>query len=380
MGTRMEVMQLESRMDTEDYRKLQGLFKDPSGAACSLSRAEFIGLAWPSVGRGSRQQYSLLFDSVVACQEGHRCTHPLKEDVCITWGGLCSFLLLQLSDKIKNSRIRSIPSWKPPQEVPCPHRDPVQKVLHLQTSGQYLTVSKGGTVVLWDGENMSPLHTQQLQNSRVAPKDLWVTDVVVLSNINKVAVSFTSKEVYFYDMLAQRDFSCQYKLQGLKFTLWCLDYWAEPSQTDRAVLTIGDIGGQVSALYFTSANISLFERLSLRKDSDSAFVILWDELRRGRHRSCYTVTHQGHMSAWVRKATAGLDHRVLLWNPCVMSEPVCLLRGHTNPITAVCFIQSKQELFSYSKDKEEQQRLLLSFNSMLFLLEATRQERNSSDM
>lgn len=115
-------------------------------------------------------------------------------------------------------------------------------------------------------------------------------------------------------------------LQGLKFTPWCLDYWAEPSQTDRAVLTIGDIGGQVftvyrkgrwrsaevyiltvcvfsqvSALYFTSANISLFERLSLRKDSDSAFVILWDELRRGRHRSCYTVTHQGHMSAWERK-------------------------------------------------------------------------------
>lgn len=58
---------------------------------------------------------------------------------------------------------------------------------------------------------------------------------------------------------------------------------------------------RVSALYFTSANISLFERLSLRKDSDSAFVILWDELMRGQHRSCYTVTHQGHMSARVRK-------------------------------------------------------------------------------
>lgn len=112
--------------------------QDPSGAACSLSRAEFIGLAWPSVGRGSRQQYSLLFDSVVACQEGHRCTHPLKEDVCITWGGLCSFLLLQLSDKIKNSRIRSIPSWKPPQEVPCPHRDPVQKVIeNCAPAGSY---------------------------------------------------------------------------------------------------------------------------------------------------------------------------------------------------------------------------------------------------
>lgn len=45
-------------------------------------------------------------------------------------------------------------------------------------------------MVLWDGEDMSPLHTQQLQNSRVALKDLWVTDVVVLSNINKVTSTF----------------------------------------------------------------------------------------------------------------------------------------------------------------------------------------------
>lgn len=115
-------------------------------------------------------------------------------------------------------------------------------------------------------------------------------------------------------------------LQGLKFAPWCLDYWADPSQADQAVLSIGDIGGQVrtadredgcmsgpvgtltacvfsqvSVLYFTSANTSLFERLSQRKDSDSASAILWDDLVRGRHRSCYTVTHQGHAPAWVRK-------------------------------------------------------------------------------
>lgn len=58
---------------------------------------------------------------------------------------------------------------------------------------------------------------------------------------------------------------------------------------------------QVSAIYFTSADISLFERLSLRTDSDSAEIILWDELVEGKHRSCYTVTHHAHMPAWVRK-------------------------------------------------------------------------------
>ncbi|KAM9359133.1 cilia- and flagella-associated protein 337-like [Symphorus nematophorus] len=393
MGTRMEVAQLESRMNTEDYRKLQGLFLDPSGASRSLSRAEFIHLAWSSVGRGSKEEYGLLFDSVVITQE-HRGLlldiDAVKEEGRINWRDLCSFLLLELSDKVKNTRTSSVPCWKPTRTLTCPHRDPVQKVLHLQSSGQYLTVSKGGTVGLRDGEDMSLLHTHRLQNSTVTPKDLWVTDMVVLHNVHKIAVSFTSKEVCFYDILSKQEFSCKYKLQGLKFTPWCLDYWADPSHPDQAVLTIGDIGGQVSALYFTSAHISLFERLSQRMDSDSADIIQWDELVKGKHRSCYTVAHQAHAPAW----------------------PVCALRGHTSPVTAVRFMQTKHQLLSYSKDKilclwdvssqrcvhrlagvfpktqedahtllflhEERQLLLLSFNSLLLLLETVKEEQRTS--
>ncbi|XP_075956666.1 cilia- and flagella-associated protein 337-like [Anarhichas minor] len=471
MGTRMEVSQLESRMDTEDYRKLQGLFLDPSGSPRSLSRTEFVNLAWSSVGRGSEEEYGLLFDGVVVTQE-HRGLlldiDAVKEEGRVDWGGLCSFLLLELSDKVKNTSTSRVPRWKPPRTLTCPHRDPVQKLLHLQSSGQYLTVSKGGTVCLRDTDDMSLLHTHRLENSTVSPKDLWVTDVVLLHNVHKIAVSFTSKEVCFYDILSKQDFGCKYKLQGLKFTPWCLDYWVDPSNPDQAVLTIGDIGGRVSALYFTSAQISLFERLSLRTDSDSADVILWDELVKGKHRSCYTVTHRGHTPAWVRKvryldsldafvscstraqssvvigwrekesrslrvasfftkrgvwdmdhhrglnliATAGVDHQVLLWNPYVTSKPVCRLIGHTGPVTAVCFMQTQQQLLSYSKDKvlclwdvsrqlcvhrlagvfpetqedtqtllfvhEERQVLVLSFNSLLLLLETTEEEKRTS--
>uniref|UniRef100_A0A3Q3LAQ2 Uncharacterized protein n=1 Tax=Mastacembelus armatus TaxID=205130 RepID=A0A3Q3LAQ2_9TELE len=447
MGASMEVAQLESRLNTEDYRKLQS-------ASRSLSRTEFVNLAWSSVGRGSKEEYGLLFDSV---EEGR-----------INWGGLCSFLMLELSDKVKNTRTSSVPCWKPTRTLTCPHRDPVQKVLFLQSSGLYLTVSKGGTVGLRDGEGMSLLHTHRLQNSTVTLKDLWVTDVVLLQNIHKIAVSFTSKELCFYDTLSKQDFSCKYKLQGLKFTPWCLDYWVDPSHPDQAILTVGDIGGQVSALYFNSAQISLFERLSQRRVSDSADIILWDELVKGKHRSCHTVTHQAHAPAWVRKvrylgsleafvscstkpqssmviswrekesrnlrvtsfftkrgvwdvdhhhnlnliATAGVDHQVLLWNPYVTSEPVCVLSGHTSPIVAVRFMQSKQQLLSYSKDKvlclwdlsshrcvhrlagvfpktqedthtlmflhEEHRLLLLSFNSLLLLLETMKEEKRSS--
>ncbi|XP_020511499.2 cilia- and flagella-associated protein 337 [Labrus bergylta] len=410
MGTRMEVAQLESRMNTEDYRKLQGLFLDSSGEPRSLSRAEFIQHAWSSVGRGSKEDYGLLFDSVVITQEHHGLfldIDTVKEEGRVDWAGLCSFLLLELSDKVKNSRTSSVPCWTPPRTLTCPHRDPVQKVLHLQSSGQYLTVSKGGIVGLRDGEDMSLLHTYRLQNSTVAPKDLWVTDMVILHNLDKIAVSFTSKEVCFYDIVSERDFNCKYKLQGLKFTPWCLDYWMDPSQPDQAVLTIGDIGGQVSGIHFTAAQISLFERLGLRTDSDSANIIQWDELVKGEHHTCYTVTHNAHTPAWVRKvsylgcleafvscstrpqssmvigwrekesrslrvtsfftkrgvwdmdhhrrlnliATAGVDHQVLLWNPYVTSEPVCALSGHMSPVTAVRFMQTKKQLLSYSKDK-----------------------------
>ncbi|KAM7399514.1 hypothetical protein PAMP_018781 [Pampus punctatissimus] len=415
MGTRMEVAQLESRMNTEDYKKLQSLFLDTSGESRSLSRTEFIDLACSSVGRGSREEFGLLFDSVVVTQE-HRGllldSDAVKDEGRVDWGGLCSYLLLELSDKVKITRTSSVPCWKPTRTLTCPHRDPVQKVLYLQSSGQYLTVSKGGTVGLRAGEDMSLLNTHRLQNNTVRPKDLWVTDMVLLHNVHKIAVSFTSKEVYFYDVLSKLDFSCKYKLQGLKFTPWCLDYWVDPSQPDQAVLTIGDIGGQVSALYFTSAQISLFERLSLRTDSDSADIILWDDLVKGKHRSCYTVTHQAHKPAWVRKATAGVDHQVLLWNPYVTSEPLCALSGHTSPVTTIRFMQTKQQLLSYSSDKvlclwdvssqlcihrlegvfpktqedthtrlflhEERQLLLLSFNSLLFLLETVKEEKRTN--
>uniref|UniRef100_A0A667Z3I9 Uncharacterized protein n=1 Tax=Myripristis murdjan TaxID=586833 RepID=A0A667Z3I9_9TELE len=427
---------------------------DTSGASRSFSKAEFIELAWSSVGHGSKEEYGLLFDSVV--EEGR-----------IDWEGLCSFLLLELSDKVKHGKSRSEPCWGPPRTLTCPHRDPVQQVLFLQSSGQYLSVSKGGTVGLWAGGDLSLLHTHRLQNNSVRPKDLWVTDMVLLHNVHKIAVSFTSKEVCFYDQLSKEEFSCKYKLQGLKFTPWRLDYWVHPSHHDQAVLTIGDIGGQVSLLCFSLAQISLFDSIGPRAESGSADIIKWEELVKGKHCSCRVLKHRVHTPAWVQRvrflgsleacvscstspqssmvigwreeesrklrvtsfntqkgvwdvdhhpglnliATAGVDHRVLLWNPHVTSEPVGALRGHQSSVTAVRFLHDKKQLLSYSKDKvlclwdvtsqlcvhrladifpntpenrrtimflhEEHQLLLLSFNSLLLLLETRKEERRT---
>ncbi|XP_077579011.1 cilia- and flagella-associated protein 337-like [Stigmatopora nigra] len=471
MATWMEVTMLESKMYMENYKKLQSLFFVYPGVSRSLSRREFIHLACSSVVRGSKEEYGFMFDSVVV-SGGHHGLFPdsnaVKEEARLDWGALCSFLLQELSDRLKHNRVKHVPCWEPPRSLICPHRDPIQKVLHLPSWGQYMTISKRGSVGMRDSSSLSLVSTLRLQNSTVRPRDLWVTDVVLLQNLHKVAVSFTSNEVCFYDIPFKKDSSCTYKVQGFPFTPWCLDYWADPSKPDQAILAIGDIGGQVSALYFTSAQLYLFERRSQWIDSDSAVIIRWDDVVKGKHHCCYVLQHRAHQPAWVRKvlyldsldsfvscstrpkssmvigcrqknskslhvtsfftmsgvwdidyhhelkmiATAGVDHQILLWNSNTSYQPASALNGHIAPVTAVCFLQKKKQLISYSKDKavylwdvssqlcihrldgvfpatqgeththllliEERQALLLTFNSLLVLLERSKEETSTS--
>ncbi|KAM9441636.1 cilia- and flagella-associated protein 337-like [Salvelinus alpinus] len=463
----MEAGLLESRLSMEDYEKLQSLFLGDSEAGVSFSRAEFIEQAWSAVRRGSREEYGLLFDSVVVTQEQRSLlldSADERGERRVDWERLTSFLLLGLSEKEENERAATVPRWQPPRTLTPPHRDPVQQVVYLRSSSRYLSVSKGGTLGVWAGEDFALLQTHRLHNDSVRPKDLWVTAMVVLHNVHKIAVSFTSKELCFYDLLSKQQFSCQYKVQGLRYAPLSLDYWCHPTYPAQAVLTMGDTGGQVSAICFRSAQISLFERPSPGAETDSADIIKWKELVEGRHRCCYTLRHRAHGHAWVRRvrflgsleallscstspqssmvigwrekegeplrvtafhtekgtndldhhsgmnliATAGIDNKVLLWNPYVISKPVGVLRGHMSSVTAVRFIVGKKQLISFSKDKvlrlwdvasqlciqrvagvfpktqeechtllflsEERSRLLLSFNSLLLLMEVKREE------
>lgn len=75
------------------------------------------------MGCGSGEEFGFLFDSV-----GERSTDPRSGEALISRGGLVSFLLAELSEKVRRSRSGRVPRWKPPRTLTCPHRDPVQKV------------------------------------------------------------------------------------------------------------------------------------------------------------------------------------------------------------------------------------------------------------
>ncbi|XP_052036311.1 WD repeat-containing protein 49 [Apodemus sylvaticus] len=50
-------------------------------------------------------------------------------------------------------------------------------------------------------------------------------------------------------------------------------------------------------------------------------------------------------------ATAGINNKVCLWNPYVLSKPVGVLWGHSASVIAVQFFAERKQLFSFSRDK-----------------------------
>ncbi|XP_053479394.1 WD repeat-containing protein 49-like isoform X2 [Ictalurus furcatus] len=396
MATVREVEMLESRLSIEDFIKMQSLFQscNGSGDPVPMQREEFIDQFYSIIGHGSREEYECLFDSVDVSREGS-----------VDWHHLASYLLLGLSEKQEQATMSAVPCWCPPRLLRAPHRGQIQSLVALST-GRYLSVSKEGMMAVW-ADNLMLLKSHKLHNDSVKPKDLWVTGMVVLPNVHKLAVSFTSKEICFYDLLSKQEFSCQYKIHSLHHTPICLHYWYHPERPGHAVLSFGDTAGQVSAMCFRSAVISLFERPSAGVEQNSALNITWSELQQNRHQCCYTVTHSAHAAHWVRSvrflgtleafvscsgsaqnsmvlawretaahplritafhtkkgimdldyhpglnliATAGLNNHVCLWNPYLVSKPVGILKGHVTSVVAVQFILGKKHLISFSKDK-----------------------------
>ncbi|KAF6385718.1 WD repeat domain 49 [Rhinolophus ferrumequinum] len=388
---------LENLLSVSDFVKIQRAFEYPeSTQTICMSREEFMQRMTEIVGWGTKEEYGELFDKVDVAQDGF-----------INWDKLTSFILLALSENDERAKATVVPQWKDLEFLPVKHKDTIQKVIFLKSSSRYLTISKEGLLGIW-GENLKLQETLPITSDATKLKHLWVTSLVSLENVNKIAVAFTSKEICFYDLLSKEEFPCQYKLQGLKGTPICMDYWYDALDANESILSFGDTTGKVQAIAFTAALISLFERpASACEDEEATVTFNWAELLSGYHKCCYTLEHKLHHGDWVRQvtynasldaiissttnntntvvlawrekskkhlkmtsfniaqgihafdyhswlnliATAGIDNKVCLWNPYVVSKPVGVLWGHSASVIAVQFFAARKQLFSFSKDK-----------------------------
>jgi WD repeat-containing protein 49 len=109
-------------------------------------------------------------------------------------------------------------------------------------------------------KSCSLLNNTKISVESCKSKDLWITDFVILHNVNKVLLAFTTKELAIYELSTKMEFNCQYKVTQLKATALCLDYWHDPNNPNDSILTWGDTLGEIHTIHFNSAMISLFEK------------------------------------------------------------------------------------------------------------------------
>ncbi|XP_051874572.1 WD repeat-containing protein 49-like [Pristis pectinata] len=388
---------LEDQLTVEDVMKLQDVFMPPNfKELVPVNRKTFIDNMVTALGCGVEEEYGDMFDRIDVTGDGF-----------VDWDKVTTFMLLGHYEKEERVKSSLVPQWRDIIFLPSHQKEPIQSIIYLKNSHRYLSLSKDGWMSIW-GENLKLQKTLRVATDSVRLRDLWVTSMVSLANVNKVAVAFTSKEICFYDLNSKEEFSCQYKLHGLYNTLICMHYWYNPEDGNEAILSFGDVCGEVNAICFTAALISLFERpASSTDEQETAITISWQELVKGSHKCCFTLNHKEHSKEWVRQvsycsnleafiscattnlntivlgwkekgtttlkvtachvtegvnafdyhpglnliASAALDHHVYLWNPYVMSKPNGVLRGHLASVIAVQFSMSRRQLFSFSKDK-----------------------------
>ena len=129
-----------------------------------------------TVGWGTKEEYGKLFDKVDVAQDGF-----------INWDKLTSFLLLTLYENDERAKATVVPQWKDLEFLPGKHKDTIQTVLFLKSSSHYLTISKDGLLGIW-GENLKLQETLPITPDATKFKNLWVTSLVSLENVNKVHI------------------------------------------------------------------------------------------------------------------------------------------------------------------------------------------------
>lgn len=284
---------LEYRLHKKDLKKLQDAFLiqgDGYENHLSLNKEQFSEALSLLLNKGTKEEYTELFEKIDVTGEGY-----------VDWDKFASYMLLEFYEREDRAKATQIPQWKDLRYFPSPHKQMIQRIVYLKNAHRYLAISKEGCVSVWN--NVVQLQrTVKLTTESCRNKDLWVTHFTPMQDINKLAVTYTSKEIMIYDLSNKIEFNCQYKIKGLKHTPLCLDYWSSNDHINEAFLAWGDVGGFVNILHFTSINIVLFERPSAPTEdgNETWLTILLTNVQKGIFRNVSYTKYQAHTD-WVHQ-------------------------------------------------------------------------------
>ncbi|XP_024913730.1 WD repeat-containing protein 49 isoform X3 [Cynoglossus semilaevis] len=328
----------------------------------------------------------------------------------VTWKQLCSYLLLEFTERERAS-VPTAALLQQPHVQHCSHnkRETTVRVVAVSYPPplRYLSISKGGQVTMWN----SSLHilrsiglagdmTEEVAHTRRFRG--WVTDVVYMGSVHRVAVATDSRDLHFINVSTANIFE-EIHVYGFRSVPTALCYWNDAQCPDRPpLLMLGDEKGGVHLMWFLYSSKGLFVKTSKKQNSCQRhfFPDLCENTNIISHRyipnihlepitkvmfdpgsnvimtssqsDCSSVVflnltlkrepyvwriNQGvkcfdYSASLQLMVTGGSDRAVRFWSRFVTTRPVSTLLGHCSTVLDVAIYQPMEQIFSYSRDAE----------------------------
>lgn len=415
---RREILGLGSKVDTPEpediaildeealFSRLQKIFdKKEEEEDSGLPLEEFRDAMRKTVGRNSTEdELELLFMKVDANCDGQ-----------VDWEEYVTYNLLEYKEKtLMMEMLRERPFPNEIREIESRHRDVIVKILFYPSirkrgsknckadtnSGKYLTLSKEGTLVIWNLKMKNPKYhsVNHFTNRHTQP---WFTDMVALYNVNMIAITTTDRDITIFDLNAKK-ITMRYYVTGFDNCITAMDYWVDPTDYNKALLLLGDTSGHVLSIKFeTCLRGGPFGSTS---GKNSCKKVSFPEIQRGfilgvkaqkLHNvhedwvnkvmylpgiECFLSSCQSpktglffgdftgkksHVYFRVNKGvlcfdysqmlniivTGGMDYLLRVWNPYVNNKAIMLLKGHTKPVNHVIINETKNQVISIDKGR-----------------------------
>ncbi|XP_019938498.2 cilia- and flagella-associated protein 337 isoform X1 [Paralichthys olivaceus] len=329
----------------------------------------------------------------------------------VRWQQLCSYLLLEYTERERASIPTAALLDSQPQITHCTHnkREPTVRVVAVSHPPplRYISVSKGGQITVWN----SGLHilktvgltgdpTEEVANTRRFRG--WTTDAVYMGNVHKVAIATDSRDLHFLDVSTANVFE-DVHLFGFRSVPTALCYWHDVQYPERPpLLLLGDEKGGVHLMWFLNPSKGLFNNppkkqsgphriffpdlsehskmvshryipnihqvpinrvmfepstsdIMTSSESDTSSVVFLNVTLR-REPYVWKI-NQGakcfdYSASLQLMVTGGCGRAVRLWTRFVTTRPVATLLGHCATILDVAIYPPVGQIFSYSRDAE----------------------------
>lgn len=163
------------------------------------------------------------------------------------------------------------------------------------SNGRYISAGRDGRINFWSIEYQQQ---KSCYIDNLKDVSLWLTDMICLPNINMLVCATTDRNMLFYEFSGSL-FEKKYEIVQMPFSPLCMDYWFDFANHKRAILIMGDDGGNITVIEFNDIISGPFGQV--QDKLRGAPQVIYRDLLKGKYGTTKSRLHPFIHRDWVNQ-------------------------------------------------------------------------------